>query len=212
MGAVSPYQVTDVLARFGQRYPGVRVKVSFGNSERVLDDLLASRVDVAVLAHFADLARVLTFAYSRDPIVLLVPAGHAFARRRAVRIGELAGQRMVVREEGSTARKVFEAALARAGVSAVVVMEVGSREGVREAVAKGIGIGFVARAAITPDSRVRIVAIIDSDAATETHVACQRGREHARAIEAFLDIAREAAPLQRGVRSRSSRNAPQHPR
>ena len=33
VGAVSPYQVTDMLAEFSRKYPAMRVRVRFGNSE-----------------------------------------------------------------------------------------------------------------------------------------------------------------------------------
>ena len=45
--------------------------------------------------------------------------------------------------------------------------------------AKGIGIGTVAEAAFTPDPRLRMIRLSNSDAQTETHVFCLRVRRSA---------------------------------
>ncbi len=51
VGAVGPYHVTDMLAAFNARHPGLYVSVTVGNSRDVVRDLLDYRTDVAVLAH-----------------------------------------------------------------------------------------------------------------------------------------------------------------
>jgi aminoethylphosphonate catabolism LysR family transcriptional regulator len=206
VGAVSPYQVTDILAEFGRRYPAIRVQVHFGNSEFVLSELLAFRIDVGMLAQFAADPRLYAMPYGEDRIVALVPRHHPFAKRRSIRIEELAGERMVVREEGSTARKVFDAALAKARVAPLVVMELGSREAIREAVAKDIGIGTVAEAAYTPDPRVAMVRFSNTDARTATHVFCLHVRRESRLVNAFLAIAQRLAGVQlpRAKRARAT--------
>ena len=206
VGAVSPYQVTDILAEFSRRFPSMQVQVRFGNSEFVLRELLDFRIDVGVLAQFAADPRLHSLPYSRDPIVAIVARDHPFAKRPSIRIEQLQGQRMVVREEGSTARKVMDAALAKAQVTPVIAMELGSREAIREAVAKGIGIGTVAEAAFTSDPRLRMVRFSNSDAATETHVFCLRVRRNAHVVEAFTRIAEEMAQVKLAhVRPRRAR-------
>jgi aminoethylphosphonate catabolism LysR family transcriptional regulator len=159
VGSVGPVQTTDMLASFSRKYPLMQVQVRFGNSETVLRELLDFRTDVAVLARFVDNERLYGMRYGRSRVVILVPLHHAFAKRRTIRIDQLAGERMVVREEGSTTRKAVDAALAKARVQPRIVMELGSREAIREAVARGIAIGAVAEAGYSPDPRVRMVRL-----------------------------------------------------
>ncbi len=49
----------------------------------------------------------------------------------------------MLREHGSTTRAVFEHALQQSGIAPGPIMEIGSRERVREAVAADLGIGIV---------------------------------------------------------------------
>lgn len=189
LGAVGPFQATDMLSAFSRKYPAMEVQVRFGNSETVLAELLEFRTDVAVLAHFADDPRLFGMPFSRARVVVFVPADHRLAGRKSVKIEQLQGERMIVREEGSTTRKAVDAALAKAGVRPRIVMELASREAIREAVAKGIGIATVSEAGYVPDPRLRMLRISNAEIWTETHVMCLKVRRSARVIEAFLEIA-----------------------
>jgi aminoethylphosphonate catabolism LysR family transcriptional regulator len=201
VGAVGPYQATDMLAAFSRKYPGVTVCVRFGNSASVLQELLDVRTDVAVLAHFSDDPRLHNLPYSRARVVAFVPRRHRLAGKRSIRIAQLAGERLVMRETGSTTRRALEAAFARAHVKPRIAMEVGSREAIREAVAKGIGVGTVSEAGYTPDSRLCMLRIADAEVWTETHVVCLRARREARVVKSFLAIAESLRqPVRAGSR------------
>jgi aminoethylphosphonate catabolism LysR family transcriptional regulator len=199
LGAVGPFQATDMLSAFMRKFPAMEVQVRFGNSETVLRELLEFRTDVAVLAHFADDPRLHGMPFSRARVVVLVPAGHRLAGRKSVRIESLEGERMIVREAGSTTRKAVDAALQEAGVRPKVVMELSSREAIREAVAKGIGIATVSQAAgDQPDARMRMLRISNAEVWTETHVMCLQVRRPARPVSAFFEIAQALRKLPAG--------------
>jgi len=205
VGAVGPYQATGMLAEFSRRYPLMQLAVRFGNSQAVLQELLEHRTDVAVLAHFADDDRLHVVPYSRSPLVVFVPRKHPFAQRGSIRIEQLEGARMIYREPGSTTRKALEAALAKAGVAPQVVMELASREAIREAVAGGIGIGVVSEAGFVADARLRMLRLSNAEVWTETHVVCLKTRQSSRQVRAFLDIVGELLqrrPARAGVPAR----------
>jgi LysR family transcriptional regulator, low CO2-responsive transcriptional regulator len=191
VGAVGPFHVTEMLARFNRRYPGLEVSVRVGNSEVVQQELLDYRTDVAVLAQFTDDPRFHTVPYSRHPIVIFVNRAHRFAGRRSIRIAELEGEGMIIREEGSTTRKAVDDALRKAGVAPRTVMEIGSREAIREAVIMGVGIGAVSEIEYIPDPAIHPVSVSDAQMYTYAHVVCLEERREARLVKAFLDIVGE---------------------
>ncbi len=199
VGAVSPYAAIDVVAEFSRRHPGVRVEASFGNSEAILRDLREFRVDVAVLARLEDDPLLHGLALRRAPVLILLPIGHPLAPRRRLRVADLHGLPMVMREPGSHTRRALEAALGAAGVVPQVVMELGSREAIQEAVAQGLGAGSVSQAAWLPDPRIHAVQLADAEVWSETCVACLSARRLARAVAAFLEAASAVAaqPMRR---------------
>jgi aminoethylphosphonate catabolism LysR family transcriptional regulator len=189
VGADAPYVVVPLLAAFRAEHPAVSLSLSLGNSSEVLDDLLDGRTDVAALSDRVQDRRLFAVAVAKSRQVVVVARDHPWAGRRAVLLRDLHGVPMVMREEGSVTRRAFEAAIRRAGVEPVVVMELGSREAIQEAVAAGIGVGVVIEAERGHDER--LVALPFADAAIE-HVdflACREERRRLRAVSAFFDLA-----------------------
>jgi aminoethylphosphonate catabolism LysR family transcriptional regulator len=190
VGAVGPYHVTEMLAAFRRRYPGVELSVAIGNSAEALQDLRQYRTDVAVLAHIDEDPGLLAVPYSRHPVVVFARADHPLAGRAAIRPVDLQGQRMIAREPGSTTRHAFDAAMRRAGVQPETVMEIGSREAIREAVIHGLGIGYVSQAEFVPDPVLRAIPVEGAEIFTWAHVVILRERAQGRVIRAFLDTVR----------------------
>ncbi|MGE0725465.1 MAG: LysR substrate-binding domain-containing protein, partial [Alphaproteobacteria bacterium] len=181
-----------LLARFHRRYPGVQAVLAIGNAETVRDDLLGFAADVAVLADPDPDPRLHAVPCGRHPIVVIVPHDHPWAgRRRRLRLPELDGLPMVLREPGSVTRRIFEARLAATGVAPRIVMEIESREAVREAVAAGIGLGVVSEAELGADARLAMVPVDDPGLVTAEFVVCRADRRRVAVVRAFLDLVPE---------------------
>ena len=114
---------------------------------------------------------------------------HPFARRASVSLQELQDQPLLQREEGSSTRRALEGVLKDAGVTPRLAMEIGSREALREAAARGIGIGVVSEAEFIPDARLRPVRIEGDPAFTETHLYCLRERRESLLLDSFFSVA-----------------------
>ena len=191
IGAVGPYHVTEMLAAFNRAYPGIELSVKLGNSTDVLNDLLDYKSEVAVLAHIDEDVRLHTIPYRRHPVALFVRKDHRLARSKSVRIAELEGEPLIIRESGSTTRRAFEQALASKKVKPRKVMEIGSREAIREAVIRGLGISYVSEAEFVADPSLRLIPIADAEIYTYAHVVVLRKRDSSRIIRAFLEVVRK---------------------
>ncbi len=203
IGAVGPYHVTEMLALFNARYKRIGVTVAIGNSQEMLARLLDFRSDVAILAQIEADPRFHSIRYSRHQVVVMAHRDHPWAKRRdsgaGVHLAEFAGQRMVMREAGSTTRRAFERALTAANLTPEIAMEIGSREAVWHAVARGIGIGIVSEREVIPHEAITILPIADSDIHTDEHVVCLAERRDSRLVAAFLAIAEELIAARRAV-------------
>lgn len=188
VAAVGPSHVTQMLVAFNQRYPGVQIAVSTGNSQDVLGRLLDYSADVGVLAQVLADPRFVSVPYSEHPVVIFCNAEHRFAKRRSVRTAELQGERLILREEGSTTRRALEIALQAAGVEPLVVMEVASREIIRAAVAQGVGIAAVSEVEHVPGPGLHSVRLSDAQVRTYAHVVCLAERRETRMVRAFFEV------------------------
>ncbi|MBS0451967.1 MAG: LysR family transcriptional regulator [Proteobacteria bacterium] len=187
VAAVGPSHVTRMLVAFNQHYPGIKVTVSTGNSQEVMDRLLDYSADVGVLAQSSKDPRFVSVPYSEHPVVIFCNGEHRFARRRSIRTSELQGERLILREQGSTTRKAIEQALHAARVEPQVVMEVASREIIREAVLQGLGVAAVSDVEYVPGPGLHAVRISDAQVRTYAHVVCLAERRDTRMVRAFFD-------------------------
>lgn len=188
VAAVGPSHVTKMLVAFSQRYPGVKVKVSTGNSQEVLARLLDYSADVGVLAQVFEDRRFVSVPYSEHPVVIFCNAEHRFAKRRNIRAADLQGERLILREQGSTTRKAIESVLQKTGIEVQVVMEVASREIIRAAVAQGLGVAAVSEAEYVPGPGLHAVRISDAQIRTYAHVVSLAERRDARIVRAFFNV------------------------
>lgn len=208
VAAVGPYHVTEMLSAFNERHPGIKLAVTVGNSQESLQRVLDYRADVGVLAHVEENPRFHAIPYSRHPVRVFVNTDHPWAGRRAVRLKELQGQRLVLREVGSTTRRAFEEALKAAGVTINPVMEIGSREAIWMAVQRGIGIGVVSEIEFVPHPRLRVLKVLDAEIYTYAHVVCLAERHESRIIRAFLDVVDDLLAARSSVGDAASGGGP----
>lgn len=188
IGAVGPYHVTEMLAAFGERYPGIKVLVNQGNSREMLRQLLAFAVDIAVLDNVEADERLFTLPVGRHPIAAFVNRDHPWFKRRSITLADLAGERLILREQGSTTRKLIEQALGDAGLAAEPAMEIGSREAVWMAVEKGLGVGIVNEVEFVSHPRLKLLPIADAALTSEAQVVCLAERRSSPMIRAFLSV------------------------
>lgn len=187
VGAVGPYHVTEMIEAYHAVYPRISLSITLGNSEVVLDDLDKYVCDVGVVASRYPEDRYYMQPYARYPVIAFVRVDHPFAHRESIALQELSAQPLLMREPGSTTRKALEDALRQHDVSVEVAMEIGSREALREAVVRGLGVGTVSESEYVPDPRLRPVRIEGDVVSTHIHVCCLRERRDSRLISSFFD-------------------------
>lgn len=193
IGAVGPYHVTEMLSAFGERHPGIKVLVNQGNSREMLRQLRAFEIDIAVLDNVEEDPRLHSFSVGSHPIAAFVNRDHAWFARNSVTLAELAEQRLVFREQGSTTRRIIEQAFAGAGLTPDPAFEIGSREAVWMAVEKGLGVGVVNTVEFVAHPRLKLLEISDCPLVSDAQVVCLTERQGSPLVRAFLEVAETQA-------------------
>ena len=113
--------------------------------------------------------------------------GHPLAKRPNVALAEIEDQRLIIREAGSYTRLLFEQELHRQTIVSQQVLEIGSSEGLREAVALGLGVGIIQAGELTLDNRIQPVFIRDTKLQVIEHLVCLKEAKIVPIIKAFID-------------------------
>ncbi len=184
-----------LLADFRKAYPDVAVRVTVSDTADVVTRLLADKADIGIIGSIPKRPGLRLERLIRDEVVLAVPPDHPFADREVVSVDELRGQPLILREEGSGTRRSVEQALEAAGLSLPLdsaALTLGSTQSVLQAVAQGLGLGFVsARAAAqgAADGRLVCIRLSGVDLTRDLLLAVLPGRSGDPLVARFLDFA-----------------------
>lgn len=141
---------------------------------------------------------LVSFPYVSDDIVIIAAPAHPLLTKGKVSLHDLEGQHFIVREPGSATRAAAEACLKGHRVSIKVVMELGSNEAVKRAVAAGLGLGMVSKFAVIPDTlagAIRVLAVRGWRCQRPLTVFYRDDKHLPAAQQEFLRFLREERPL-----------------
>jgi DNA-binding transcriptional LysR family regulator len=183
-----------VLAAFRQQYPHVQVRATVLDSGAVLQQVEHGHVHLGLVGGKGDSPHLEFRPFASDRLVLVVPAGHALARRQRVSVDDFLRQPLVVREPGSGSRWCLEQGLASAGRSVrelQVVAELGSNEAIKEAVLHGLGVAVLSEQVVRQELQTeRLHSLKVTDLPLERQVCAVWDRRRVLPIPArlFLDF------------------------
>jgi molybdate transport repressor ModE-like protein len=145
------YLLPDTLGCFRRDHPNVMVEVEIASTGEIVDRLLAGRIQLALVGETAADERIRLEPFLTDEIVGVSRPGTLKLSRGRARASELAEQTLLVRERGSSTRRVTERALGAAGVWPSRVWELDSSEAIKRAAREGLGIAFLSRYAVAEE-------------------------------------------------------------
>lgn len=185
-----------LLAAFRRQHPTVHVRVSVSDTAAVLREVEHGQAHLGLVGG-RDGGNHLEFRrFACDSLVVVVPQGHPWWRKRSVTPAALAGQPLIQRETGSASRRCLERALDRLGIPLTgldTVLELGSNEAVKEAVLAGLGLAVLSRRAVekeVKDGRLRAIRVAGLTLDRDMFVVQDRRRALPTPARLFLDIVR----------------------
>jgi DNA-binding transcriptional LysR family regulator len=143
--------IPRLLSAMIKHLPEIELKVEISDSLKVYEGVRKGEYEIGIIGTRFDSSDVdFSVIVKDDRLVLITPKNHALAARGTVALNDLKGQAYVAREKGSGTRAVYEKAFKDAGLAPTdlnTVAEVGTTEGVIQAVEGGAGIGIVSELA-----------------------------------------------------------------
>ena len=166
------YLLPVLLSIFGQKHPHVRVHATVTDSMSVMAQVERGEVSLGLVGKKTENPHLEFRYFTSDRMVLIVPPGHALSRRKKVSVTQLSKHAIILRESGSGLRDCFEKSLERVGRSLAdfsVALELGSNEGIKEAVLRGVGVAILSTYAVQKELRAGTLAAL-----TVSDLRCDR--------------------------------------
>ena len=146
------YILPDLIGRFSKKYPHLSVKLTIADSRKIENLVLTGKLEIAVIGSKSSHTNLLCQKLWEDELVLAVPYGHPWVRRKAVSLKELRKAPFILREEGSGTLKILSAYLLASGEdinnTLTVTARFGSSTAIKEGIKSGIGLSILSARAI----------------------------------------------------------------
>jgi molybdate transport repressor ModE-like protein len=145
------YLLPDTLGCFRRDHPNVKVEVEIASTGEILERLLAGRVQLALVGDADPDERIRFEPFIGDEVVGVAKPGTLTLKDGRVRPDELREQTLLVRDPGSSTRRVSERALGAARIWPARTWELDSSEAIKRAAREGLGVAFLSRYAVAEE-------------------------------------------------------------
>ncbi|CAG9167013.1 LysR family transcriptional regulator [Cupriavidus respiraculi] len=153
------YFLPDIIRRFHEKYPQIRVKVIDESSSTVLTTVARGDADFGLTyigTHDADIDFT---PLLEDPFVVAVRRDHPLAKKRSVAWEDLEGFDFISLAQGSGNRFLMDQAWAQTGHRPRWLCEVQHVPALISLVEAGLGVGVVPRLAMPPANHATLVSV-----------------------------------------------------
>ncbi len=146
---LGPYLLPHAVARLRARFPSLELLLVEEKSDELLSRLRDGRLDAALLALPVHDAQMHVENLFEEPFVVVVPRGHANARRQSLKVADLRDESLLLLEEGHCLRDQALGVCDTAGAAERVGFRATSLETLRQMVAAGVGSTLLPQLAVS---------------------------------------------------------------
>jgi LysR family transcriptional regulator, hydrogen peroxide-inducible genes activator len=159
--SIGPYLLPDLIPILRKRAPGMPLSIEENLTGNLAPMLREGELDVAIIALPFAVPGVKTEAVYEEPFSVVVPEGHRWSARKAVKPGELAEENLLVLNAGHCFRdQVLEACPGQANTALPEGRAGNSLETIRNMVASGLGVSVLPASALVPRYASKLLKVV----------------------------------------------------
>jgi len=203
---IAEYVLPVLLGDFKQRYPDVHIRLTVSNTDGIVSLVETNAIDLGLVEAPVNNKNLAVELCRMDQLVAIAQPKHPLTKRSEVTTNKLATYPLIFREEGSGTRDVIIEYFNQAGMSMDdlnIVMELGSVEAIKSAVASGMGVSILSRAAILKELQLGLLKEVKlaSPLTRPFSFVYQKQKFRLVAIEELLNFAKNYCNVRNDVKS-----------
>lgn len=183
-----------LLSRYHGKYPAVRVELTTGTSDALVEALLGRRVETAFIAECSARPQLEIMPVFTEELVLIAPKSHPRVRRPQ----DVRADTIISFPAGCTYRRLLQGWLAAGDVAPEKILELSSYHAIVACVASGTGIAFAPRSVLATISGARDVAVYPLGKSA-------LGRNRGKAVTSLVWRKGESSPALQALRAELTR-------
>ena len=159
------------------------------NREHILDEMIHNIDDLYLIGKPPESTELEFQPYLANPMVVVAPARHKLANKKAIPLSDIAEEQFIVRERGSGTRIAVEQKFAD-GFNLNVVMELGSNESIKQGINGGLGLAVLSLHTLTSGdmSELTVLDVQGFPISWQWYVGHPRGKRLSFIARTFIDF------------------------
>jgi DNA-binding transcriptional LysR family regulator len=192
--------LASVVAAFKTRHPDVEIEFRTKSGPFIERLVLGEKIDVGLVVNVSSPSLLIVEPFRYQEMVVIVSKQHALSKKRKLTMAELAQAPLIVRTRRNSASKQILAEVEQHGFELNVLMKCDSAQGVKVAVAQGLGVGLLYRSHVEQEIRrgeLKVLNVPRLKMHIQSFIIYKAERPISSAAHDFLELlrqSREATP------------------
>lgn len=187
--------LAQVLGRFRQEHPQVRLRAPVANSDKIQSLLAENQLDVGIVDGLGVSERLRAQPLYQEDLVLAAAPGRFPA---PATVEELAALPLLLREPGSGLRSSVDRVFSQQGLAPQPLLESTSTAALAQAAKAGLGVAILPEALAQRESGLQVGTVPEVRFFRQFACALHRQKAPSPALEAFLALLRDQTAAKTG--------------
>lgn len=187
--------LAQVLGRFRQEHPQVRLRALVANSDKIQSLLAENQLDVGIVDGLGVSERLRAQPLYQEDLVLAAAPGRFPA---PATVEELAALPLLLREPGSGLRSSVDRVFSQQGLAPQPLLESTSTAALAQAAKAGLGVAILPEALAQKESGLQVGTVPEVRFFRQFACALHRQKAPSPALEAFLALLRDQTAAKTG--------------
>jgi DNA-binding transcriptional LysR family regulator len=186
-----------LISHFHRFYPNIVVKVDEAGSLEIIQRLLDFQNEVAICVKVTDNPSVCFIPFCAEELVVVLPAGHQFGKRKYVAMKDLAEEKIILRGKGSASRQIVDQLFERSNIIPHILTEANNTELIKNMVQRGEGISFLSKIAVSKEvdeGSLWVLSLEEDGTPLNITIAYLKNHVLSPSATVFLNVLQELAP------------------
>lgn len=188
---IGTYLLSELSRDFMLQNQDIQIKAVIDNT-RVLEEMvIKSQLDFALVEGPIHSEDLVARAFMEDELILISSPDHPLAGTRSIKLEDLAGEELVVRESGSGTRELFENTMLARGYATNIKWICNNPEAIKNAVKANIGMSVISKMAVEKEIKKGLLSTVPMEGLElkrKFNIIYHKNKYITGAMEEFLQV------------------------
>ena len=198
---IGNYLAVGLMARYLDEQPRAKLDLQVANTSAITARLLNFDLDIGLVEGEVQHPDLEVIPWLSDQLEVFCAPDHPLTHQHQLSDADLLAARWILREQGSGTRQAFDWALHGLLPNLDVVMELEHAEGIKQAVAQGLGIGCVSRIALQESFQLGTLVplrVAHRNFSRQLYLVMNRHKYRSAGIKRWIELCHQARGVSGG--------------